>query len=456
MKRNLLPILLMCLFLAGLYACKPPDDIIIDEREEQFEDGATKVNMWIHDFEDWNNLLNFKQRMDFNDILDDGIQLEQTLIDTGTFEDLIRSARETGNEPDIYMVSYGNLYKEIQNGYAADITDLLPQSSFDDLYATATSGVRYDNRYYGYPILMEPSTLLFYNKTLLETYGETSVVPSNWDDFTQLLSTIKTNISAANVKGLYPFDVPKGIGLGWASWGLQLSSTGGLALSNDWNTSRLLDPGYEDLAGLWKTLYENRYVPLSSGDYTEVINDLCLDKLVMTTAGSWSIATVINDYPDLIDNIGVAVMPTFSGDTNIPTATNGGWVYVISEASENKEAAAKVLEYLVAGATDKPLEYFRGARYAKASPRISVQNAITAELSSQTDVPQAWINVLTSVAALAPMEPIYPWDVSIAVSAMLENVALGNSIQSEIDNAHQTIINLITTNNLAGNNPRGS
>jgi len=455
MKKQLL-ILLFVFSLFAVSSCKPPDDIIIDEREEKFEDGATKVKMWIHDFEDWNNLLNFKQRMDFNDILDDGIQLEQTLIDTDSFEDLIRSARETGNEPDIYMVSYGNLYKEIRNGYAADITDLLPQASFDDLYASARSGVRYDGRYYAYPILMEPSTLLFYNKTLLETYGETSVVPSNWEDFVTLLDTIKTNISAAGVKGLYPFDVPKGVGLGWASWGMQLAATNGLALTEDWSESRLLEPGYEDLAGLWQTLYENRYVPLSSGNYTEVINDLCLDKLVMTTAGSWSIATVINDYPELIEEIGVAVMPTFSGETDIPTATNGGWTYVISESSNNKEEAAKVIEYLVAGSTEKPLEYFRGAHYAKTSPRVSVQNAIIDEIPVQSDVPQEWITVLSSVASLAPMEPIYPWDVSIAVSAMLENVALGNSIRSEVDNAHQTVIGLIQTNDLSGNNPRGS
>ena len=50
----------------------------------------------------------------------------------------------------------------------------------------------------------------------------------------------------------------------------------------------------------------------------------------MTTAGSWSISEVVNSYPEMVDKIGVAVMPTLDGNQDITTATNGGWAYVIS------------------------------------------------------------------------------------------------------------------------------
>ncbi|MDD3124174.1 MAG: extracellular solute-binding protein, partial [Candidatus Izemoplasmatales bacterium] len=315
-------------------------------------------------------------------------------------------------------------------------------------------GVQYNGKYYAYPSLLEPSTMLFYRNDLLETYGGVSEVPTNWTDFVSLLETIKTNITNASVKGLYPFDVPKGIALGWGSWGLQMSSTGGLALTDDWTTSRVTNAGYTQLASLWQTLYADRLVPLSSGVYTEIINDLCLGKLVMTTAGSWSIATVLNEYPDLVDQIGISAMPTFDGNQNQATATNGGWVYVISSECQNKELAAEVIKFLVAGDIEMPLEYFKGASYSKAAPRISVAAAIQAELLTQDTVPSEWISVVSSVASYAPMEPIYPWDVSVAVSSMLENVALGNDIASEIALANTTIINLIQSNNLPNNNPR--
>ncbi|MBN2696828.1 MAG: extracellular solute-binding protein, partial [Bacilli bacterium] len=334
------------------------------------------------------------------------------------------------------------------------LTSYLPSSSWEDLYDTAEYGVKFDNKYYAYPILMEPSTLLMYRKDLLLQYGETDQVPTDWDDFLTLLGTIKTNISDANVRGLYPFDVPKGVALGWASWGIQLAATGGFAITDDWTTSRILEPGYTDIANLWQSLYTNRYVPLSSGNYTEVINDLCLDKLVFATAGSWSIATVINDFPDLVDDIGVVPMPTFDGNQEKPTATNGGWTYVISSTSEHKEEAAAVIEFLVASDPQVPIEYFRGARYSKTSPRMSVQEAIIDELATQDIVPSEWIQVLSSVASYAPMEPIYSWDISVAVASMLENVALGNDVASEIQNAHTAINSLITANNLANNNPR--
>lgn len=442
------------LLALSAFACKPPSDIFINDRVEKFEEGATKVTMWVNDFEEWNNQLNIKQRMDFNDILDDGIQLEQVYIEGTSFEDLIRTARETNNEPDIYMVSYGNLYKEIQNGYVADLTELLEPSAFLDLQESVIPGVRYDNKFYAYPILTEPSSLLFYRKDLLQQYGQTTVVPNTWSEFIVLLQTIKSNLTSNNVRGIFPFDVPKGIGLGWGSWGMQYAASGGFAISDDWTESRLTHSGYTDLANLFKTLYGNLYVPLSSGEYTEIINDLMLNKLVMTTAGSWSIATIIKEYPHLIDQVGVTTLPTFNGNPNTPTATNGGWTYVISESSTNKEAAAKVLEYLVAGDAEVPLEYFRGANYSKTSPRISVQNRILSELQSQTEVPSAWIQVLSEVAAVAPLEPIYPWDISISVSSMLENVALGNTVSSEINKANSTIMGIITNSKLANNNPR--
>ncbi len=445
-------VLIISLVFSG---CTPPDDIIINDREEYFEEGANKVTMWVNDFEEWNNQLNIKQRMDFNDFEDDEIQLEQVFVEVSSFEDLIRSARETNSVPDIYMVSYGNLYKEVVNNYATDLTSYFDTIIWDDLTDNADAAVTYNNSKYAFPILMEPSTMLFYRKDLLLQYGNTNEVPTNWDDFLVLLETIRTNIQDEGVRGLYPFDVPKGVALGWATWGLQIEASGGLAISDDWTTSRLNEPGYQNLAELWDNLYANNLVPLSSGDYTEVINDLCLDKLVFTTAGSWSISTIINDYPELVDQIGVIPMPTFGDNQDVTTATNGGWAYVISSESTNKEAAAEVIKYLVAENIDKPVEYFEGAKFSKSPTRKSVQTEIQLMLDNQTEVPSEWINTLIEVSNKSELEPIYSWDISIAISRMLENAALGNNIATEIKNASDEITAIINRENLGNNNPRG-
>ena len=438
-----------------LFGCTPPADITTNLREEYVETDATNVTMWVNDFEEWNNQINIKQRMDFNDIVDDNIQLNQIYVEVNSFEDLIRSARETGNVPDIYMVSYGNLYKEVQNGNIIDLSPYFSQSIWDDLTNTAIEGVTYDEKHYAFPILFEPSTVLFYRKDLLQEYAGTDQIPTDWDGFLNLLSTIKTNITESGTRGIYPFDVPKGIALAWGTWGIQAMATDGLAITDDWANSRMLNSGYQDLAELWDTLYSNQYVPLSSGDYTEIINDLCMDKLVMATAGSWSIATIIKEYPELVDKIGVMAMPTFDGNQNVTTATNGGWTYVISSECENVQAAVDVIKYLVAENQEKTLEYFEVANYSKTSPRISIQTSIEGIMDSQSTVPSDWIETVLEVSNYAILEPIYSWDISITVSTMLENAALGNDINSEIQQANQTIIDIIQEQNLPNQNPRG-
>jgi multiple sugar transport system substrate-binding protein len=454
MKKILL-LLFVSAFSLMILGCQPPADIITDIREEYVEAGAKKVTMWTMDFEEWNNQINISQRMDFNDIKDDGIQLEQTIIDMNSFEDMIRSARESGGVPDIYMVSYGNIYKEIRSGNIVDLTSYFSESIWNDLTDNAKDGVVYDDKYYAFPILFEPSSLLFYRKDLLSKYAQTDEVPTNWQDFISLLEQVKVGISNSGDRGIYPFDVPKGVALGWATWGLQMSATNGLAISNDWSESRLNHIGYQNLAELWSTLYSNSYVPLSSGDYTEVIIDMCMDKLVMATAGSWSIATIVKEFPDLIDQIGVMEMPAFSNTENNVTATNGGWTYVISSQCQDVEAAVEVIKYLVAENTDKTLEYFQVSNYSKTSPRLSVQQLIEDELDQQELVPSEWVETVYKVSNNAILEPIYPWDISITVSSMLENAALGNNISQEISNAHQSVISIIQEQNLTENNPRG-
>lgn len=453
--RKMFVLLIMVTSQMVLFGCTPPSDISIIDREEKFEKNARSIEMWSMDFEEWENQITIKQRMDFNENISDGLQLSQTFVASDNFWDMIRSARETNNVPDIYMVSYGNLYEEIKNNNIIELSSYLSFSSFDDLTDLAKSAITYDGKAYAYPINMEPSTLIYYRKDLLMEYAGVTTVPSNWSDFLLLLEKVNQGIKSSGTKGVYSFDVPKGIALGWASWGLQISATGGLAITDDWTTSRMNEPGYKQLAELWYSLYSNKYVPLSSGNYNEIINDLCLGKLVMTTAGSYSVPTIVNNYPELIDQIGIVEMPSFSSDNTLPNATNGGWVYVISKQCQDIEAAVKVLEYLVAGEDiTRNIEYFESVFYSKGSPRKSVNLMIEQKSNEQDDIPKEWIEIINTVAAKSVMEPIYPWDISIAVQAVLENVILGYDIDSEIMKCDKKIKNIIINNNLANNNPR--
>jgi len=454
--KKLFVLSLVFLFTFLLVSCSPPEELETD-REEKFEAGATNISMWCARFEEWQNQLNIKQRMDFNDNLTDGIQLSQTFVAQTDIDDRLRSARETNSTPDIYMISIGNLYKEVKNGYVKDISSYI--NTWDDLIPSAYEAVTYNGKQYGYPICMEPSSLLFYRKDLLSQYGNTQTIPTKWSDFLSLCKTVKGNIKTSGTKGVYTFDVPKGVACAWGTWGLQKSATGGLAVDDTWTNSLLLTDGksgYMDLGNLWASLFGSGYVPLSSGAYNEIITDLCSGKLVMTTAGSWSVSEIINTYPELIDKIGIAVMPTFDGvQEGVTTATNGGWVYVISSACQNVDKAIEVIKYLVAGENTAPQEeYYEKAYYSKSSPRISVQAKIEASLQTQTKVPTEWVQVINEVASNAILEPIYDWDISVAIEGFLEECAMGEDVLTSLTKADTEVKRIISANHLSGTNPR--
>lgn len=438
--------------LAALASCTPPDDIVVDSEEEKVEENATIVSMWMMDFEEWENRINISQRKKFNADLTDGIQLEQTYINKNDFDDLIRSRYESGNVPDIYMVSYGNLYKEIKAGRAIDITQYFSDDSWNDLTDLAKTAVNYGGKYYAYPILMEPSTILAYRKDLLAKYaGADAKTPETWDELLSLCSTIRSALRSEGTKNVYPFSVPTGVACAWGTWGMQQAATGGLAVTDDWTTSRITEHGYTQLAGLWRDLYGNGYVPLSSGDYTEAVFDVADGKSVMATCGSWSISTILNQYPDQKDNIGFVPMPTFSGDKSLTTATNGGWCYVISSECKNIEAAAKVIRWLTAEDTAQAVDYFERAHYSKYSPRKSVQAILAQDYQKQNDVPQEWVETINDVAAKAILEPIYDWNISVAVEGLLEEAAMGNDITTAVKKCDSMVQGLCAN---AGTNPR--
>jgi multiple sugar transport system substrate-binding protein len=51
-------------------------------------------------------------------------------------------------------------------------------------------------------------------------------------------------------------------------------------------------------------------------------------------------------------------------------------------------------------------------------------------------------------------EPIYPWDVSIAVSTGIESAMKGTSVDKAIEKAEKDINDFIAKNKLAGTNPK--
>ena len=387
------------------------------------EEGATVITMYCQDFEDWNNSWMDSMKDSFNSNLEDGIQLDIKYFQDEAYTDALKVARENNTAPDIFMTSYGNLYNDsIKTGYAAPLNELLDAKYFDDLLDNVKPMVSFQDQYYAYPQLMEPSTLFFYRKDYFDLANVESA-PKSWAELLEVCASVKSVLK----KGQYTIGLPIGTALGWATYGMQYNTTGGVALNDEWTEILVKDNDeWRALLGFFYDLYKGGYVPagnVSAQGYNDIIEALCQDKLAMTFAGSWSIAEIVNTYPEMIDKIGVAVIPTLSGDQSGVTATNGGWTFSISSSSdaEHQQKAARVLEYFFCEDAARTGSYFEAAHYSKAAVNKSVQTYLGENSDEEL---KDWLTVVNTVSASAKPEPTYAWDISIAVSTMFEYMAI--------------------------------
>ncbi|MCQ2802544.1 MAG: extracellular solute-binding protein [Bacilli bacterium] len=396
-------------------------------KKEQEEPGATVVTMYLRNFEEWSNNYMNSRVSEFNSNMTDGIQLRVKFFEDEAYTDAYKVAKEQGQAPDIFMCSYGNIFNDlVETGDAVQLEGLIKQEYLDDIKDNVKDMMTYRGHLWSYPQLTEPSTLFYYSKSALARANVT--VPEDgkltWDWLYDACAKVKPTLKRAQ----YCVGIPIGSAAGWATYGMQYNLTNGLAISEDWKQCLVTaDSGYKDLCEFWQKLYINGYVPQGAvspkGSYNDIIEALTMNKLAMTFGGSWSIAEIMHTYPEKASDIGVAVIPTKSGDTSKVTASNGGWTYAISSQSDtaHREAAAKVIEWFFAESAERTAGYFQAAYYSKAAATKSVANYISEHVTPSM---KEWVDVIDGVASKAIPEAIYPWSIACAVTNMLETVAL--------------------------------
>lgn len=422
MKTYKIVALVLCALLAltALSACTPTET-----ETEWVEEGATKIRIYAREFESWAKKHLKKLVNDFNADLTDGIQVEVNFYTQDTYADALTVARENGKAPDLYMTTYGELYTNINNKYCTSLNNYLSTQAVDDMLDTCKELVTYNGNIYAYPWNLEPGSILFYRKDILQNAGVTKA-PTSWDELYDACAKIKATLN----RGQYCIGMPLGSGeLTWATYGLQQNTTGGLTLDESWTQSRLDNPGFKDIAELFYNLYVNDYAPtsaLTSEGYTYIVDALCDEtpKLAMTFSGSWGIAEIFNyteNDMDIVNKIGVSVIPTKTGDQTGCTSANGGWCYCISQQSKNKDKAAKFLNWMFAENAERTAQYFIEAYNSKAATSKSVVNYLATQTTS---VPQEWIDVVNAVAEKGIPEATFPWDVAQETGKIFETMQI--------------------------------
>ncbi len=425
------------------------------EEDYPVEEGAAVVKVMMREFETWRNDHFSSLVRKFNENLNDGLQVEVEYVIEENFNDRLQSARETGNAPDIILHSYNHIYTQKENGNLSALDDYLSAAALADVSDGVKSAIQFEGKTYAYPWYTEASTVLFYSKNKLAAAG-VEKAPATWAELLDVCKKIKPTLK----KGTYALGMPLGGDIGWATWGMVYNQLGGWPVTEDWSRSvfddnqKVLD--YARLLDYYGKLYDNGYSPVSAlhlNGYNEIISAWAEGKYAMTLAVSSQLGTLIQEYPDTLSDLGIAVMPTESGNPNAVTATNGGWCFCVDARSSKKAEAGKVIEALMYADAEKGLEFFEMSGYSRYPALKSL--AQTAAAQAESSEYAAYASVINQVSSHAVMEPIYTWNVSLQTAWSFENMIQGTdeSTKQIALQLKSKIENIIEVSGMSGKNP---
>lgn len=469
-KKSLAMLLaLMMVLIFGLTACSPsasptgsaapsaaapeatPDDVDGGSAEGSAppaEIGDRKsVLVWAQIFEDWNNKYTEDMVARFNTENKD-YYIDLQFVPGDAWDEKLTASQAAGTAPDAYMVNYNKILHAASQGMLMPLNDYISAEAFDDLHDNIKEMVSYDGKYYAYPWLVEPSMVLYYNKEMFTAAGlDPNKPPTTWAELVEY----GKKLTNGDTFGL---GVPgNAVELSWSTWGMQIGASGHRPITDDWSAANVQEQGYVDFINLFKTLYDEGIVPAQALSGYSAMQPFADGGLAMTIAGSWAIPSLYNDYPEMVEKTGVAVMPTRDGNQKVTTATLGGWTYVIDAKARQPEGAGTFIEWMLGGDPSIPGDFFKLAQFSKYPVRKGVDAYLAADADAASN---EWLKTISEgIVPYAVAEPIYAWDISFAVGSAVESAVIdGKTAEEVLQTAADTINTYIADNNYAGTNPQ--
>lgn len=419
-----------------------------DEKDDPAAEGKTTVDWWTPQWGDADSEWMEKWVDEYNNS-QDKIFVKLEVVPGDAWDQKIVAAQAAGTAPDITTMNYNKIIFSAKQGEIQALDEYVDAAIFDDLYDNIEDFVSLDGKHYAYPLLAEPSAVLFYRKDLYEAAGlDPEAPPTTWDELIEYGKAL----TSGNTVGLTA--AGNSVELAWTHWGWQ-RMVGGTPINNDWSEATINTPEFKKLVEFWATLHEEGILPKQAFEtgYND-ITPLADGAAAMQIIGSWGIGQLRNDYPDLLENIGVAVVPTPDGNQEVPTASLGGWTLTIDGNSDNPQEAADFISWFAAGDEDIMVEFFKDVtKFSKFSARQSVDAVISADPEGSND---PWRQMIAeNIVPFAVPEPIYAWEISMAYSTAVERVYLtGQDIDESLAQAEKEINDYIANNNYAGTNPK--
>lgn len=410
-------------------------------------DGVAKVTFWQQKFEDYQGVW-FKKAVDDFNASHPKIKVEYVVVPRDTWDQKLKAAQAAGTQPDVATTNYGGIVPGVADGQFASLDGLLPASAFDDVKDNVKNFITVEGKHYAYPMLVEPSTVLYYRTDLVKAAGlDPTSPPKTWAELVEWSRKLTTD----KVKGMSIASV--GGDLGWSSWGLQLNACGHFPINNDWSKAAATDPCFKELLNLYRSLYQEKLIPQQPKVGYADPSPYGQGEVAMMANGSWAIGELKNKFPALIGKTAVAPFPSRDGNATATTATLGGWTLTVDSKSKNPKASAEFINWLLAGDAKLMSSFFKASGYSKFTVRKSVDADLASDAEAGAD---PFMKIIAEkVVPFGKQEPNYPWDVSLAMGIAIESAMKGNAtVDAALQTADKAIATVIEKQALAGTQPK--
>jgi raffinose/stachyose/melibiose transport system substrate-binding protein len=256
-------------------------------------------------------------------------------------DNLMKTKLSTGSMDDVFHYNSGSLFQALNP--KTTMVDLSGESWVKDLDKNFKNVVSVDGKIYGAPVGTSFAGAILYNKKIYDSLGLS--VPTTWDEFIS---------NSEKIKAADPTVAPilQSYGDTWTSQLLVLGDFANVAkedpnwadnyTNNKGNAKYVNQPAF---AGFEHTA-EIKSKGLVNKDFASMTNAQAMDALAKGTGAQYpmlsaTIATVEQNEPSAVNDIGVFAIPSADASNTSLTIWEPNAVYVSSKTTGDKLDAAK-------------------------------------------------------------------------------------------------------------------